>query len=676
MKTWQKVFLGLTVTGTLAVLGGVVVLKILFPPERIKEIAVAKLVETLNREIKLAHASIGLGGISLSGLKISETPNFAAGTAASLKNLNVSVEWRPLILDKEVRVTDLSIDGLDLNVVIEKAKKKKKEKPGKGPEKEAAGPSSKLPDFYFAKLSVTDSTVRYHDKNTGTKASFSHLQFNTSEVTPTNPFPLKLSTDFIYDGTKGKIDGEGTVDPHKGDLDKAGITLERLNLLWDGQPYSMSGTLKPASAPAGNLTVTLPPMEAGGVKTPEMKGTLNFLYKNELTTLTKMNLKGKGASLKGAIRQTATGWKLNGLTADLEGISATLDGTYSEEFIDLRVQSKELNLKKVYQWVPALKEMQAVGIAALDVTAKGKSDAPSLSGSATLKGASLTSSGQILSKLNGDLTFTPKKVDATLKGALNGAAFDIAFGAVGYRGNHPKITLNGTLAKLDLSKLPAAKKKAAEPAESKKEKTAEKKKPSKTVLDSKGSITIGSIFHPQFKASKTTFQWNLKRIGSDLSKLDGNIAFNVGNGKFEQLKQLGSTNPMVKLVLLPIMVIQKVSRLVKVPLFPKFDKVVFKEIVGDYWITKGLMTVKKSHLDGDIADVKMTGKVNLPKDKLDLRVNAIISGRILKAPVGFKVTGTMKDPKVKLDVQSILKQPQIDKVLKQGEKLLRGLFKR
>jgi len=680
MKTWQKVLLGFFVGGVLVVIGGVVTLKILFPPERIKEMAIAQLVEALGREIKLAEASIGLGGIELGDLQISEEPNFAAGTAASIKSLSVSVDWHPLIVDKEVHVTDLSIDGLALNVIVKKEKPSKKNKTGPS-KKESKEKTDEIPDFLLAKVSVTNGKIDYRDENTGTKASVSNLDLTTTEATLSKPFPLSLTADFSYDKTLGSIDFKGKVDPKKGEFEKMGSVIESLALVWDGKKYKLSGELKPFSAPSGDLAVSLPAMEAGGVNIPALNGTVHTGYKNELLSLKNLNLKGDNASLKGSVLQTKAGWKLSKLAAKLDGLSVTLDGTYTETALDLRVRSTKMDLKAARKWALPLKEMNALGTASIDLKAEGKPDAPNLSGNVTLANASLTASEQTLSKLNGDLAFTPKKLDAALKGALNGSAFDIKLGAIGYNSLHPKITLNGTLAKLDLTKLPKSKSTQTAPAEG--NETSKKKEPvSKTLTDAKGSISIGSIEHPRFKAGKTSMRWDLQGIGHNLSKLNGTVTYNVGAGKFDDLKQLGESNSMVKIVLLPIMIIQKVAGLVKIPLFPNFDKVDFSEIVGDYSIRKGLMTVKKSHLKASISNVTMTGKADLGKDKLDLRVNAQIAR--VKTPVAFKVLGSMADPSVKLDTAAILKQPEVNKALKkgeeilrkQGEQLLKGLFGR
>ena len=42
---------------------------------------------------------------------------------------------------------------------------------------------------------------------------------------------------------------------------------------------------------------------------------------------------------------------------------------------------------------------------------------------------------------------------------------------------------------------------------------------------------------------------------------------------------------------MPVIILQKVAKYVKVPLFPRFDNVDFKEITGAYTFTKGMMKV-------------------------------------------------------------------------------------
>ena len=80
----------------------------------------------------------------------------------------------------------------------------------------------------------------------------------------------------------------------------------------------------------------------------------------------------------------------------------------------------------------------------------------------------------------------------------------------------------------------------------------------------------------------------------------------------------------------------------------------------------------------------MTGTADLGKDKLNLHISNRLPGKTVAGPIGFKVRGSLKDPKVRLDPVSILKQPAVQKPIKKGkevlqkkgQELLRNLFKR
>jgi uncharacterized protein YhdP len=101
----------------------------------------------------------------------------------------------------------------------------------------------------------------------------------------------------------------------------------------------------------------------------------------------------------------------------------------------------------------------------------------------------------------------------------------------------------------------------------------------------------------------------------------------------------------------------------------------FKEITGDYALAAGVMTVRGSRLDSAIADVVMTGTADLAKDSLALRVDTRLPVAQASGPISFKVSGSLSDPKVKLDPLSILKQPEVEKVIDKGKELLKGLLK-
>jgi hypothetical protein len=138
-----------------------------------------------------------------------------------------------------------------------------------------------------------------------------------------------------------------------------------------------------------------------------------------------------------------------------------------------------------------------------------------------------------------------------------------------------------------------------------------------------------------------------------------------------------------KVALYPLLVLQKASKLVKTLKLPDFNNIDFDVLEGEYSFNKGLMKLNKSALTAAVADVSSSGSINLPAEKLDMKINTTLkkaSGISMSAPVGMAVKGTMTDPQVKVDFKSVAEQPAVKKALDKlapgASKLLKGLFKK
>ena len=197
---------------------------------------------------------------------------------------------------------------------------------------------------------------------------------------------------------------------------------------------------------------------------------------------------------------------------------------------------------------------------------------------------------------------------------------------------------------------------------------------SSTPIHTHGQFTIGKITHPNFTASNSTFAWDLKNANIP-SRITGSAKFNIGQGRFDDLKNVAGQNGLIKALLLPITILQKVGSIAHIPLLPAFDRVNFKTITGDYIFQNGVMTIRESHLDSNAAYVTATGRADLGKETLDMHLSTKLLVQGLSGPIGFKVSGTFSNPSVKPDVASILQQPAVNQVIQQGTKLLQNLFK-
>ena len=297
-------------------------------------------------------------------------------------------------------------------------------------------------------------------------------------------------------------------------------------------------------------------------------------------------------------------------------------------------------------------------------------------GKGVLKGAGVSFAGRKLTGLGGTAEFTMDSLTARkLQGKLDGEDFTASLAARDLL-KHPKAEFELKLARLVMKDAPAA-------APAGKQEAAARTGGEPFYLDLTGRAQLGAIEHPNFRCGPASLKLALVNISDDMRALDGSASFTAGPGKFSELYALAGKHKAAKVALYPLLVLQKASKLAKGIRLPDFTNIDFEIMEGGYVFTKGLMKINKSSLTAAVANVSSSGSINLPAEKLDMKINTTLkkaSGVSMSAPVGMLVKGTLSDPSVKADMQSIVEQPAvkkaIDKLVPNGSKLLKGLFKK
>jgi len=196
-------------------------------------------------------------------------------------------------------------------------------------------------------------------------------------------------------------------------------------------------------------------------------------------------------------------------------------------------------------------------------------------------------------------------------------------------------------------------------------------------LSIRGKVKIDEVENSNFTGKAFYASVNLHKITPELSKISGSSSFSIKNGRVEDVYQIIRDYKPAKIVLYPVVILQKASK--KVKTLPNFNVINYSVISGEYTFSRGNMTIKKSDLYSDMADVATRGNVYLPSEKLNVEISVKLhkkSGISMSVPACMKITGTFASPKVKLDVKSVLKQPKIKKAIDKGaKKLFKKLFK-
>ncbi|MBI3550529.1 MAG: AsmA family protein [Elusimicrobia bacterium] len=731
MKKVLKVLAAFLAVALLAGAGGLLVLRAKYPPERLKAIALEKIREATGREVQLESAHIGWNGLIASGFAMAEPGGFAAGRFLEVRSLRVMPRVLPL-LRGHVEVSDLVIEGVRCRIVkkadgtlnvstigktaapaggARPAKKASAAAPA--PKGAATEPSAPPSNWEVDRLRVVDADVVYEDKAAKSRVHAGPLQASARGLRPDGLFPIAIAVAFVMENAgapaaSGSADYKGSANLGGFSPDKFQLKMEPLKLVYQGLELDASGEIKGTATPDIKLALKIPKQPAShwkalslpaGLEPPALAARLEAEQTAEGIDVKSLKAdagasKGPGgtsipplaldvSAFVGKAKTTIRRCEVAAGELKLSASGSLASAPGKPASADLRVKTNVFSLSDLAALAPQLAAYKLQGKASFDLRASGAASSPALSGSAELKGVSAEAQGQKLAGVDGSGTFTPSSIAVQAAGKLNGGDLKLSLTAADYQ-TKPNIQLNGSLSALDLTKLPppAPKEKGSAPAPAPARKgdapagegRPEAARPGEAAsapVRTSGKITIGKISHPKFNASQAQLAWNLNQL-QDIGKLSGVTEFKIGNGNFDNLAELGSTHPLVQVLLAPIILLQKIAGAIRIPLFPKFDKVNFQEITGNYVFENGLMSVKESHMNAEhLANAQMTGTAHPGNDKVNLRIALKVFK--LPTPIGVTVTGQLSDPKTNVDLTTI---PGVDKLGEPVKQLLDGLFKK
>ncbi len=321
--------------------------------------------------------------------------------------------------------------------------------------------------------------------------------------------------------------------------------------------------------------------------------------------------------------------------------------------LDLKLKDSTLALAEAGSILPAGRELGLTGRAVADMSIAGPASQPILQGSARLEGVGARAAGLELSGFSGSVAANPAVIRLDgLSGTVWGGRLRVSGSVADYR-REPDIKMHARLDRLDLGSIlgakappgkeasPGAKPPAASPAAS------SSRKPVKT----SGSFKIDEIVHPHFQGRDLSLEWGLTGVTPDFKALSGSAALRVKSGEFESMEALTEKFPAARVLLMPLIVLQRVGKLPVLQGMPDLSKVNFTEIVGDYAFERGVMTLKQSRLVSTAVAVDSRGQVDLGGDKLDLQITARIGNLV---PLEFNAGGTLSDPKVRLSARTLV----------------------
>jgi hypothetical protein len=331
---------------------------------------------------------------------------------------------------------------------------------------------------------------------------------------------------------------------------------------------------------------------------------------------------------------------------DVEGTGAVSDLSGRASY-DLLLKCRAFSLEELAGLTPAIRDLKVAGGGFFAVSVAGTKDKPEFAGKLQFKGLGATVSGLPLSDFSGTASFDKANVHVpNLAGKIADGALRMDIGVLDYT-RAPDIELSATLDRFDFGRYLEAKKRfaAAAPAASTAAASgagAAAPKPWRT----HGDLQIGTLTHPSATVSNVKAAWDLSGITPDLKGLDGTAQLNVGEGKISSVGDAATQSVSVKVLLTPLIVVQKIGRIGGIRLFPDYNNIQLSRLVGDYVFRNGVMALRQSEMDSNAAAISATGTIDLPKGALDLMLTTQVKTNLADfVPLDVAVTGTFDQPK-------------------------------
>ncbi|HEY0973430.1 MAG TPA: AsmA family protein [Solimonas sp.] len=312
---------------------------LLFDPNDYRDQIAAVVKEETGRDLRLGNIELKIFPwlrVALLDTELSNAEGFGETPFAQFKELSVGVKLLPLLLDKKIEVSTLTVDGLHLNLAkdaqgrsnwqdildVRAAKAKDEETP-----KDEAEARFDLDSIDISGIKVRDGALRYADAQQKVSYMVEDLKLETGALRPGKPFDLEasLKAQSSAPAANGELTLSGTVASKPGDEQ---ISIDNLKLGLKGKGFDMDvdGTLKAGVvADLAKQLYTLAGMNLevdatgkalpGGKQKLQLTGALAYDGANGTMKLDGAELKAAGLT----VQTTIAGEGLNTETPKLSG---------------------------------------------------------------------------------------------------------------------------------------------------------------------------------------------------------------------------------------------------------------------------------------------------------------------------------------------------------------------
>ena len=326
--------------------------------------------------------------------------------------------------------------------------------------------------------------------------------------------------------------------------------------------------------------------------------------------------------------------------------SGTVTDPAGRGAFDLLIKCRSFDLGELTALTPQTRDLKLAGSGLFAFSVTGVKEKPVYAGKLQFRGLGATVAGLPLADFAGTVSLDERRVDVpNLTGKVGDGALKMDLTVKDYS-RAPEIQLEASLDRFDLGRWLAAKSQVVADRQAAKAAKPASPEPKAPPLSTRGHFTVGTLIHPNATVNDVKLGWDLRGVTPDLRSLDGDARLDVGAGKIRSVGDMATQSKLVKVLIFPLLIVQKLTHVLHLPGFPDFNDIVLRGIVGDYLFKDGVMTLRRSEMDSSVGDVSALGTIDLPAEKLDLTVTAQVAN---VAPIDVTVAGTFDSPKSKVN---------------------------
>ena len=651
MKKLLKIAAVLSAILVVLLLAAYITLKIMFPAEKLKTMAQTYVKNTFNRELTFSSVSFNLVGITVHDVALSEAQTFEQGTFVQAENAVIKLKLLPL-LKRNIDIDTVGLNGLQVNVIknqdgtfnfddLSNAQNQSETEP----EKTANDSGSPFFNVLAKNIYAKDCVLNYTDLAGKMKASITNLNLNIQDFDLVNPFDVKLNFSVDYQDPEKTfnlpIKSKLTVHLANLDNEQAYVTLQNLQTEYKQITVDLKGGIKNFNQPILNLQGAI-----SGISSDALSEVAPDLPHFALPDIAfnidaETDLDKSTAHLTQAKLSVADSFlTVNGQTGWGEK-----DATYNLK-TDLN-----LDLSQLGSMSKLLDGYGMGGKIVAQLTATDKNNGQDVKGNIVLKQVAVQYPPISVTDFSGDIVLVSLAniSSKALTGKLNNEPFSASF-AYKNLGKVIDLVFNA-----DLTKLTIADWQGEPETDSAKETPAatQEQNGPETLFNLRANVNIGPIEVPYLSSNGAKLTANLKNASGSMKQANGTVNFNFEEGSLNDLFTSIQDNKIIRIIFLPLKLVQKVTSTLGVNIFPVKEekdkgKIKIKDASGTYVFTDGVMNLQETHLDSALSNITATGNINFKTEALDMRVKASVLTS--QTPIVVKIGGTMSNPSGKLDI--------------------------